>query len=338
MTWESETVYYFCSAAAFVIAFVSAFFLTRAGIPYLRRKKMGQTILEVGPDWHKKKEGTPTMGGIFFVAAAFGAFLLSTLLFVLYDVPVSPVPFAVGFLALANAAVGFADDLVKFTKKQNQGLTPLQKLIFQFGSAAVFLLLLHLFGELSTELLLPFGLGTVDLGIFYYLFALILIVLFVNAVNLTDGLDGLAASNASIVLVFFYLIFGVFSLLPALQLNAVFSVCVLGAVLAFLCFNRYPAQIFMGDTGSLFLGAVIAGLAVSAGLDLLLVFCGVLFLFEALSVILQVGFFKLTHGRRLFKMAPFHHHLEKCGWSENRIVFLFCLVTTLGCVIAAFVF
>lgn len=324
--------FYWFFALAAPVAFAVSFFLTKFGIPFLKKKRMGQTILEIGPEWHKKKEGTPTMGGLFFALGATVSFLLFGLLTILFHQSEELGAAAcVLVFVLSNALIGFVDDYVKFIKHRNKGLTALQKLVFQFASAALFLFGLKLCGVLDTVLYLPFGWGAWDLGIFYYPFALVLIVLFVNAVNLTDGLDGLAASNVCIVLAAFV---GVFLCgFVARALPALFSVAVLGAVLAFLLFNRYPAKIFMGDTGSLFLGSVIAALAVWAGMDLCLFLVGIVFFFEALSVVLQVGYFKLTHGKRLFLMAPFHHHLEKCGLSENRIVLLFSVVTALGCVL-----
>lgn len=330
-------------APTFLVSFVVSFVLTKLGIPFLKRKRMGQMILEIGPEWHKKKEGTPTMGGIFFLSAALLTFLIVALFVATASSEGADLSWlCVLLFALANGAIGFVDDYVKFIKHQNKGLSALQKLIFQFAFAALFLFGMHLCGTLTTTLVLPFGLGVWDLGIFYYLFLIVFVVLFVNAVNLTDGLDGLAGSNVSVVLLFFVLfgLLGSSSLLfdASDAMRILFSVCILGGVLAFLCFNRYPAKIFMGDTGSLFLGAALSALAVWSGFDLILLLCGIVFLFEALSVVLQVGYFKLTGGKRLFKMAPFHHHLEKCSMSENAIVCLFCVVTTLGCVAAFFAF
>ncbi|MBR6530417.1 MAG: phospho-N-acetylmuramoyl-pentapeptide-transferase [Clostridia bacterium] len=316
---------------AFAVSFLASFFLTKYGIGFLKKKRMGQMILEIGPEWHKKKEGTPTMGGIFFIGAFVLSFLTCLLPRLLLDTTFDFVPLVVFAFVLMNAATGFVDDYVKFMKHQNKGLTALQKLVFQFGSAALFLVGMHFCGAIDTVLRLPFGLGAWDMGVFYYLFALVFIVLVVNAVNLTDGLDGLAASSVGAYLTFVVAFAASFA-------RGTVAVSVVGGLIGFLCFNRHPAKIFMGDTGSLFLGAVISSLAVWADMDLLLVLGGFVFLFEALSVVLQVGYFKLTHGKRLFKMAPFHHHLEKCGLSENQIVTIFVLVTVLGCSVAAFAF
>ncbi len=326
--------YLWCALGA-VVSFACSFVLTKFGIPYLKKKRMGQTILEIGPEWHKKKEGTPTMGGIFFVLA---------FVFVLAAAIVLKACFSAGevnwggvcviVFALLNALIGFVDDYVKFMKHRNKGLSALQKLVGQFASAALFLLGMHFSGAMQPVLVLPFGLGEwnfSEYAIVYYFILMVFLVLVVNAVNLTDGLDGLAASTMSVVLLFFVLI-------AAVPEEGLIASAVFGGLLAFLCFNRHPAKIFMGDTGSLFLGAVLSGLAVLRGLALVLVFAGFVFLFEALSVVLQVGFFKLTHGRRLFKMAPFHHHLEKCGLTENKIVALFSLVTLVGCVLSYFAF
>ena len=294
------------------------------------RIKMGQTILEIGPRWHKSKEGTPTMGGIFFI----GAMLLSVLLFGLPLVIRSGdySLLSVFLMMVLYGAVGFIDDFVKFVKKQNKGLTAGQKLIFQFAIAALFLFMMK--DHVTTTLSIPSIGFHWDLGIFYYVFALIFIALTVNAVNLTDGIDGLAAGTTFVVFVFFTAV--------ALKLGrgdmaSLFS-SVCGGMIGFLIYNYHPARIFMGDTGSLFLGGAVVGAAFWLDLPLLVFLVGFVYLWEALSVVLQVFSFKTT-GKRIFRMAPFHHHLEMGGWtgkkwSEKELFVLFTSVSLVFAIIS----
>lgn len=321
-----------------VFSFTLCFFLTRIGIPWLQKLRMGQTILEIGPNWHKSKEGTPTMGGVFFIAATILSFLLFGVPTLLLVCPQDLSAVYVLLLMVCHGAIGCLDDYIKFFKQRNRGLSVIQKLVLQFAVTGAFLFAMSTTGKLSTALVFPFLGVTVELGIFYYLFALLFIVLIVNSVNLTDGLDGLAGSVTSVVLV----LFSTLAFLTASEymdalLREVLFAAVLGAVLAFLCFNRYPAKVFMGDTGSLFLGAAVCGAAFWFEQPLLLVFCGIVYLWEAITVMLQVGYFKLTHGKRIFKMAPFHHHLEKSGWSETQVVALFVALTLVGCAVCLFI-
>ena len=314
---------------SFLLTLITTFLLEKKFIPFLMRIKMGQTILDIGPRWHKSKEGTPTMGGLFFI----GGILLSLAVFgiplLIRGGDVNLVKVFV--MALLYGGVGFIDDFVKFVKKQNKGLTAIQKLVFQFAIGAGFLYFMK--DSLSTSLDLPFTETNLELGLFYWAFALILLVLMTNAVNLTDGIDGLAGSTTLVVFVFFLAV----SFLGNRAEGVLFSSALCGGMIGFLIYNIYPARIFMGDTGSLFLGGAVAGMAFWLDKPLILVPVGFVYLFEALSVVLQVGSYKLTK-KRIFKMAPFHHHLEMCGWREPRIVSFSCILTAILSIVAYFGF
>ena len=291
-------------------------------IPFLHKLKFGQEIREEGPSWHKKKSGTPTMGGFIFIAGVLAATLFmardtSTLIVLIC---------AVGF-----GLIGFIDDFIKVILKRNLGLTALQKLALQIALAVAFVITLKALGLLHTDIILPFVKEPVNLGWFYVAFAVFIMVGFVNAVNLTDGLDGLATSVTAVVSLFFAAV----SLLAGNNSLAVFLVALTGGCLGFLIFNHYPAKVFMGDTGSLFLGGAVSAAAIVLKMPLILVIVGIIYVVEALSVMLQVASFKLT-GKRIFKMSPIHHHFEMCGWREVKIVSVFCAVTVVFCVIGYF--
>ncbi len=314
---------------AFLLTLIITFLLEKKFIPFLMRIKMGQTILEIGPRWHKSKEGTPTMGGLFFI----GGILASVALFGIPSIirGGDMTLLKVFVMSLLYGIVGFIDDFVKFVKKRNKGLTAIQKLIFQFAIAGGFLFSVK--DELTTALDLPFTDFSLELGWFYWVFAIIFLVLVTNAVNLTDGIDGLAGSTTLVTFVFF----GVLALLKDFSGGVLFSSALCGGMVGFLIYNIYPARIFMGDTGSLFLGGAVAGMAFWLNKPLLIVFVGFVYLFEALSVVLQVVSYKLFR-KRVFKMAPFHHHLEMCGWREPSIVSLSCLITAMLSILAYFGF
>ena len=301
-----------------LLSLLTTFLLEKKFIPFLMRIKMGQTILEIGPRWHKNKQGTPTMGGLFFIAAIFLSLLVFGIPLVIRTGSSSFLKIFV--MMLLFGAVGFVDDFVKFVKKRNKGLTASQKLIFQFAIAALFLFSMK--DELTTSLALPFTDFRLELGIFYWVFAIIFIVLIVNAVNLTDGIDGLAASVTFVVFAFFTVL--AFVLHQEGMILLFSAIC--GGMIGFLIYNYHPARIFMGDTGSLFLGGAVAGAAFWLDLPLIVVTVGFVFLWEALSVVLQVLSFKTT-GKRIFRMAPYHHHLEMCGWKETRIVAVAAVLT-----------
>ena len=311
-----------------VVGFAAAFLMGKWLIPRLRALKAGQEIREVGPKWHNSKAGTPTMGGLCFIfASAFSAVTGwygyrtgdYTHLLVLA-------------LAVMFVAIGFYDDYIKVKKHRNLGLTGLQKLLLQIAAAAIFLLALHFTGELKYDLYIPFVRQPVAKvpTVLYLAVAVFVIVGCVNAVNLTDGIDGLASGVTLPVMVFFTVTalgkekFGL----------AAFPATLAGGLIGFLFYNFYPAQVFMGDTGSLFLGGAVVGLAFALDMPLVLLLVGLIYIIETLSDILQVGYFKLTHGKRIFKMAPIHHHFEMCGWSETRVVAVFSIVTAILCLLA----
>ena len=313
-----------------VVGFAAAFLMGKWLIPRLRALKAGQEIREVGPKWHNSKAGTPTMGGLCFIfASAFSAVTGwygyrtgdYTHLLVLA-------------LAVMFGAIGFYDDYIKVKKHRNLGLTGLQKLLLQIAAAVIFLLALHFTGELKYDLYIPFVKQPVAKvpTVLYLAVAVFAIVGCVNAVNLTDGIDGLASGVTLPVMVFFTVTalgkekFGL----------AAFPATLAGGLIGFLFYNFYPAQAFMGDTGSLFLGGAVVGLAFALDMPLVLLLVGLIYIIETLSDILQVGYFKLTHGKRIFKMAPIHHHFEMCGWSEKKIWTVFVLTTVVMCVVAWF--
>ncbi len=327
--------------ALIIISMVLTFILTvcilRPLIPFLKSKKMGQKILEIGPRWHKNKEGTPMMGGLSFIGASV-AVLFAALIFMALTSEMTtllPAALVVGYGVL-NALIGFIDDSAKLRKKQNEGLTARQKYLLQLAAAALFLILLHLTDVISTELYIPFVGLSWDLGVFYYIIALLLLTGIVNSVNLTDGIDGLSSSVTLVVGIFFTAAAFLSGNVENSNAVALIGALLIGGTLGFLVYNFYPARIFMGDTGSLFLGGMVVGCAFIAGNPLIIVICGVIYICEAASVILQVGYFKLTHGKRLFKMAPIQHHFEKCGWNEVKIVAVFTAVTAVFCAAAWF--
>ncbi len=296
-------------------------------LPVLRALKAGQSIREVGPKWHASKAGTPTMGGLLFIGAALVCIVTAWPAMRRGDFGHL---YVFGF-ALVFGVIGFLDDFMKVKYHRNLGLTALQKLVLQLGASACYLMLLRWSGHLSAELYIPFA----DISVpipwpVYVIFAMLVMVGCVNAVNLTDGIDGLAAS-VTVPVTAFFLICAVKAQQMGLSL---FCAALIGGLLAFLVYNFHPAKMFMGDTGSLFLGGVVCGLAFALDMPLVLVLVGLIYLIETLSVILQVGYFKLTHGKRIFRMTPIHHHFEMGGWSEVKIVVVFTTVTVLMCALA----
>lgn len=322
-------IWTFCSALiAFAISAITGKFL----IPWLHKLNFGQTILEIGPNWHKGKQGTPIMGGFMFIIATVAVTAVSTIVYSFYgpklietffaDISRETVFIFAGLgLALANGLIGFVDDYTKVVKKRNLGLTAVQKLVLQFLVAGIYLAVLSFAGYGITTTI-PF-IGQIDLGFWYYIIAAIGIVGIVNSVNLTDGVDGLNGSVTFFACVSFMLIASVLSCLGITSMCAASA----GACLGFLVWNFHPAKVFMGDTGSLFLGGLVCAIAFAIDMPILLIPVGIIYIAEELSVILQVSYFKLTHGKRLFKMSPIHHHFEMCGWSEVKIVAVFSAVT-----------
>lgn len=322
----------------FIITFLLSFVLTAAAakilIPKLKSLKMGQKILDIGPRWHKSKEGTPTMGGLSFIFASFPVVLFAGLYGFFIFNGSDTVLMLVLTLAMAylNGLIGFFDDYVKFVKKQNEGLRAGQKYFLQLIVAGGYLLSMEFLGYLDTACYIPYAGITVELGILYYIIALVLLTGIVNSVNLTDGIDGLAGTVTFFIAAFFAVAAFILGAWETVFLTAMTA----GACLGFLVYNFYPARIFMGDTGSLFLGGLAVGAAFMINNPAIILVAGFIYIIESASVVIQVAYFKMTHGKRFFKMAPIHHHFEKGGWSELKIVGLFGAITVFMCVVAFF--
>ena len=320
---------------AFIIGFLAASLIGVFLVPFLRRIKAGQSIREDGPTWHMSKSGTPTMGGVMFIAAALIVCLTVGFQSMLegYYGHIFCMVFALVF-----GAIGFLDDYEKLKKKQNLGLRAWQKFLLQLVAAMVFIYLMRSFGYVTSEVYVPFFNVSFHLNdVLYTVLAAFVITGTVNAVNLTDGIDGLAAGTSIPVCVFFVAV--TFLWARGDISVGIFASGLAGGLLGFLLYNFNPAKIFMGDTGSLFLGGAIAAMAFAYDMPLILVTLGIMFIIETLSDIIQVGYFKLTHGKRVFKMAPFHHHLEMGGWTgkkwkEKEIFSLFVIVTVIFAVLS----
>lgn len=305
-----------------VVALLCALILGPVVIPVLHRLKFGQEIREIGPSWHKKKSGTPTMGGFIFIIPV----ILVTLIFIRQK--------HIIFLLLFSAFfgfVGFVDDFIKVILKRNLGLNEKQKSLMQVAFAILFVVFSLYLKICNTDIVIPFVSNALSLPVWLYLpFALFVIVGATNSVNLTDGVDGLAASVTFVVCVFFALV----AFFKEEMALAGFCLINAGAILGFLVFNLHPAKVFMGDTGSLYLGGVICFVAMYLKLPLILIVAGGVYVLETLSVIIQVTSYKLT-GKRVFKMSPIHHHFEMCGWSEKKIVTVAVVTTVVLCSISA---
>ena len=314
----------FAGVAAMAISALVGWFL----IPFLQALKAGQSIKEIGPTWHKTKQGTPTMGGFMFMAAI----AVCVLLFGWKDMVAGD--FSALFVLLFSlvfGAIGFVDDYAKVKKRQNTGLTAGWKFLLQLAAAIAFLALLRFTHHLSSNLYIPFVNVEIPLPWpLYMVFAAFVIVGCVNSVNLTDGLDGLAASVTLPVAIFF----AVLAARWGMESVGVFAGALAGSLVGFLVYNFHPAKVFMGDTGSLFLGGAVCGMALILDVPLILILVGIIYIAETMSDIIQVGYFKLTHGKRIFRMAPLHHHFEMGGWSEVRIVFVFTGITIAFCLLA----
>ena len=337
------------STVAIIIAVITAFGTT-AGlgfviIPWLRKLKFGQTILDIGPSWHKSKQGTPNMGGIMFAIGIIAATIVAMLSFTLSGGnPETPAGEAIKgrdlvsvistlCLAFGCGVVGFTDDFIKIKKKRNEGLSAKQKTAGQLLVTVGYVLTLWL--SHNTVWKIPF-IGTINFeesvfkGVIFWLVSIFIIYGTVNSVNLTDGIDGLCSSVTATVAITFIIISSVMSFAGL----GIVAGALLGGVLGFLCWNWNPAKTFMGDTGSLFLGGMVAALGFAIRCPLLLLPIGIVYVCETMSDIIQIGYFKLTHGKRIFKMAPIHHHFEMCGWKEKKICVIFSLVNAVGCAIA----
>ncbi len=308
------------AAVAFLICIIILPFL----IPYLRKLKFGQSIREDGPKWHEKKSGTPPMGGIAFIIASVIAVFISN---------TSPVVLLVMLASFLFGVIGFIDDYIKVVLKRNLGLLAKQKFLMQIVVSVAFILVGRYFDIIKTDIYIPFMEKTVDLGIFIIPLSVFVMTGFSNAVNLTDGVDGLASSITAVVSV----VLGVIALITKNYSLALSCAGVFGAMIGFLMFNFHPAKVFMGDTGSLFLGGFVSAMAIALKMPVLIVIIGFVYVLETLSVMLQVAYFKKTGGKRLFKMTPIHHHFEMCGWSEVKIVTVAVLVTIIAGIVSILV-
>ncbi|MCI9298404.1 MAG: phospho-N-acetylmuramoyl-pentapeptide-transferase [Lachnospiraceae bacterium] len=305
-----------------IISFAVSALLGPVVIPFLRRLKVGQTVRDEGPKEHLKKNGTPTMGGILIMIAV----VVTSLLYVKDFPKIIPIL----FLTLGFGMIGFIDDYIKVVLKRSMGLRAWQKMLGQFVVTGIFAYYITNYTDVPLAMKIPFWAGHyLDFGIFNIPILFFIVIGTVNGTNFTDGLDGLASSVTVIVATFFTVVaIGVGSGIEPI------TCAVAGALLGFLLFNVYPASVFMGDTGSLALGGFVAAAAYMLQMPLFIAIVGFIYLAEVLSVILQVGYFKMTGGKRIFKMAPIHHHFELCGWSETKVVTVFSIVTALLCLVA----
>ncbi|ANU27895.1 phospho-N-acetylmuramoyl-pentapeptide-transferase [Planococcus versutus] len=295
-------------------------------IPLLKRMKFGQSIREEGPQSHMKKTGTPTMGGLVFLIS-----IIFTVIIVTWLANLLTAKTLILLMVLFGyGLIGFLDDFIKVVLKRNLGLTSLQKLLAQIVIAVISFLVLNGI-DFETGLSIPFTSISIELSWLYVFFIVFWLVGFSNAVNLTDGLDGLVAGTASIA----FAAFGILALYQEETAIAIFAFSVTGGLLGFLIFNKYPAKVFMGDTGSLALGGALAMVSILLKQELLLLIIGFVFVIETASVILQVGSFKLRQ-KRIFKMSPIHHHFELSGWSEWKVVIVFWSVGLISAAIAVF--
>ena len=322
---------------AAVVAFVISAVIGKFLVPALRRWKAGQSIKEDGPTWHMSKQGTPTMGGLMFILATIIVVLVVNGPAILSGDWTSVI---VLVFALVFGAIGFLDDYANIKKKENTGLTAGQKFLLQLAAAILFIVLLRKCGILSPNLYVPFfGVELHLPWVVYLIFAVLVITGTVNAVNITDGLDGLSSSVTLPVCAFFAAAFG-WAWVKWQQSGtagmAVFAAALFGGLVGFLLYNHYPAKVFMGDTGSLFLGGAVCGMAFALDMPLILILVGIIYIIETLSDIIQVTYFKATHGKRIFRMAPLHHHLEMGGWNEKKVVFVFASISLVFCILAFF--
>ncbi len=325
-----------------VLSFFISFLLGFVIIPALRKMHFGQTILDIGPAWHKSKQGTPTMGGIMFIISTLVSFAIVIITDKLLggnliasgsvvEDTVKVKTFAGILMAFGFGIIGFADDYIKVVKKRNLGLTIKQKSVAQILLMLAYLGALYMSG--NTYMNIPF-VGNVDLKWFFWLFGMAVIYLTVNAVNFTDGVDGLCGSvTASAALAFV-----VIAVLKGFFGVGILASCLAGGCIGYLIWNWHPSKVMMGDTGSMFLGGMVVALAYAIDCPLIILFLGIIYVIEMLSDLLQIGYFKATHGKRIFKMAPIHHHFEMCGWKEVKIVIVFTLINIIGSAIGVALF
>ncbi len=322
---------------ALIIAAVLSLLIT-AGlgffiVPWLHKLKYGQTIKEIGPTWHKDKQGTPTMGGLMFIFGSIIAIAVAYIFVIIQADKNDNIFTSIDFqnlmlcilTSLAFGLVGFIDDFIKVVKKRNLGLIARYKIIMQVLITTVFLGCLYLNNTLTTVVGIP-AFGYIDLGILFYPISFLVIIAMVNAVNLTDGIDGLASSITFVVALGYIVI----TTLTGHFILSIFAAAIAGGCAGFLTWNYHPAKVFMGDTGSMFLGGAVVCVAFCIGRPEILFILGIIYVCEAASVILQVSYFKITKGKRIFKMSPIHHHFEMSGWSEEKIVSVFSIVSAVG--------
>ena len=312
---------YIAIAIPIIVAFAISAVLGPVIIPFLRKLKFGQTVRDDGPQSHLKKNGTPTMGGLIF--------LISVILTSCIYMKDYPQIILILFVTVGYGVIGFLDDYIKIVLKRSEGLTPSQKMFGQILVTGVFAVYMYKFSGISMEMIVPFFPGvTLDLGFLTIPVMFLAVIGTVNGVNFTDGLDGLATSVTIMVAVFF----GVVALGVGSGVWPI-TAAVIGALLGFLLFNVHPASVFMGDTGSLALGGFVAATAYMLQMPIFILIVGLIYWIEILSVIIQVGYFKISHGKRIFRMAPIHHHFELGGWSETRVVAVFTITTAILCLI-----
>ena len=322
---------------AFGVSAITGKFL----IPLLKKLHFGQTIYEEGPAWHKSKQGTPMMGGFMFIIGTTIAIAVGYAIFRFRSADPYIIPENTGLyrllagfaFALLNAGIGFIDDYTKAVKKQNLGLKAKQKMVMQFVLSAAFLAALYLLGDTSTSIRFPF-VGNIDFGIFYYVIMMLYLIFLTNAVNLTDGIDGLCGSVTVITGLSFVMLCASMGIWE----YSIFGMALAGGCLGFLVWNLHPAKVFMGDTGSMFLGGAVCALGFVTHEHLLLALVAIVYIIEALSVVIQVLYFKATKGKRLFKMSPIHHHFELSGFSEYKIVITFSAVSLIAGIAANLIY
>lgn len=317
------------------ISFAVSFTLGYVLIPWLHKLRFGQIILDIGPSWHKKKQGTPTMGGIMFIAGIISSIAVVVVTDKLlggdlisfgqqmFSGAVKAKLYGGILMAIGFALIGFADDYIKVVKKRNLGLTIMQKSIAQILVITTYLSTLTYWG--ATYVYVPFY-GNVELGLFFWLFSAFVIYCTINAVNFTDGIDGLCASvtaSAAVALIIIAVLRNFFGI-------SVLASALLGSLLGYLIWNWHPAKVMMGDTGSMFLGGIIIAISFSLNAPWLILFVGIIYVIEFASDVIQIVYYKISHGKRIFKMAPIHHHFEKSGWSEKKIVYIFTAINLAG--------
>ena len=332
-----------CILAA-VLSFGIAFGLGYVVIPFLHKLKFGQTILDIGPKWHKNKQGTPTMGGILFIISTVASFLIVYLIDNLTQGDVA-MSFATSMIAqgkrikiwsgllmaLGFAFIGFLDDYIKVVKKRNLGLTIKQKTILQVLLMVGYILTLYK-NDPTGSIFIPF-VGMVETGIFFWVIGFVVIYATTNAVNFTDGVDGLCGS-VTVTAALSFIVIAAFRNCVGISLLAA---ALLGGLAGYLIWNWHPAKVMMGDLGSMFLGGLIVAFSYAVDCPFIILLSGIIYVIEFGSDVLQIGYFKLTHGKRIFKMAPIHHHFEMCGWKEVKIVKIFSLVNLIGGALAILV-